>query len=118
MQAVVLGCLCGTVFRNLTADIAGAQGRLGAIFFTLCLAALTSLTAIDLLSQERMLVLREVQSGYYRAPIYYLTKGPALSCSSCFVRVGRSSEAENAALTRSALNPGQSMYDVHHDRLI
>lgn len=78
---IVMGVLVGAIFRNLTPDIAGAQGRLGAIFFTLCLAALTSLTTVDLLTAERGLVVRELQAGYYRPITYYLSKGKLHLCS-------------------------------------
>ena len=73
--AAVMGVAVGAIFRNLTLDIAGAQGRLGVVFFTLCLAALTSLTTVDLLTNERGLAVREIQAGYYRPVTYYISKG-------------------------------------------
>jgi len=60
------GLLCGGIFWRMGTDLAGAQGRLGAIFFALTLMALTSLTTVDLLIAERGLVVREVAGGYYR----------------------------------------------------
>jgi hypothetical protein len=68
------GLMCGGIFYGMQLDLAGAQGRLGAIFFALTLTALTSLTTIDLLIAERGLVVREVAGGYYRPSAYYLSK--------------------------------------------
>ena len=70
-----MGVLCGGIFYGLKFDIAGAQGRLGACFFSLTLMALTSLTTVDLLTNERGLVVKEVLGGYYRPVSYYISKG-------------------------------------------
>ena len=58
IMALTMGLLCGGIFYNLKFDIAGAQGRLGAVFFALTLMALTSLTTVDLLTNERGLVVK------------------------------------------------------------
>ena len=50
----------------------------GAIFFPLVFMALTSLTTVDLLCNERGLVVKEVLGGYYRPVSYYLSKGATL----------------------------------------
>ncbi len=47
----------------------------GAVFFPLVFMALTSLTTVDLLCNERGLVVKEVLGGYYRPVSYYLSKG-------------------------------------------
>lgn len=73
-MGVAMGALCGGIFFGLQFDIAGAQGRLGAAFFSLTLMALTSLTTVDLLTCERGLVVKEVLGGYYRPVSYYLAK--------------------------------------------
>ena len=55
------------------------------VFFTLCLAALTSLTTVDLLTNERSLVVRETQAQMYRPVTYYLAKGeePDVAVTCC-----------------------------------
>lgn len=45
------------------------------MFFPLVFMALTSLTTVDLLCNERGLVIKEVLGGYYRPVSYYLSKG-------------------------------------------
>lgn len=47
----------------------------GAVFFSLVFLALTSLTTVDLLVNERGLVVKESLGGYYRPVSYYLSKG-------------------------------------------
>ncbi len=58
---------------------AGLRGALlicaGAVFFSLVFLALTSLTTVDLLVNERGLVVKESLGGYYRPVSYYLSKG-------------------------------------------
>ena len=54
---------------------AGACGAAGAVFFSLVFLALTSLTTVDLLVNERGLVVKESLGGYYRPVSYYLSKG-------------------------------------------
>ena len=66
VMAIVMGLLCGGIFYNLKFDIAGAQGRLGAVFFALTLMALTSLTTVDLLTNERGLVVKVREKGERR----------------------------------------------------
>ena len=45
------------------------------MFFSLVFLALTSLTTVDLLVNERGLVVKEALGGYYRPVSYYLSKG-------------------------------------------
>ncbi|KAK9908503.1 hypothetical protein WJX75_008761 [Coccomyxa subellipsoidea] len=73
-MALVMGLLCGGIFYHIGNDIAGAQNRLGAVFFSLVFLALTSLTTVDLLVNERGLVVKECLGGYYRPFSYYLSK--------------------------------------------
>lgn len=47
----------------------------GVTFFSLTFMALTSLTTVDLLVNERGLVVKEVLGGYYRPFSYYISKG-------------------------------------------
>lgn len=49
--------------------------NIGAVFFSLVFLALTSLTTVDLLVNERGLVVKECLGGYYRPFSYYLSKG-------------------------------------------
>ena len=51
------------------------RGGAGAVFFSLVFLALTSLTTVDLLVNERGLVVKETLGGYYRPISYYLSKG-------------------------------------------
>ena len=61
----------------------------GALFFSLCVSAFSSLTVVDLFMNERHLVMREVTTGYYQAFPYLLAKcetfvaAPRV-CSKCF----------------------------------
>eukprot|EP00884_Botryococcus_braunii_P012056 jgi/Botrbrau1/20851/Bobra.0156s0075.2 len=73
-MSIAMGLLCGGIFFQLKFDIAGAQGRLGVSFFSLVFMALTSLTTVDLLVNERGLVVKEVLGGYYRPFSYYVSK--------------------------------------------
>lgn len=56
------------------ADTSGAQNRVGAIFFALCLLAFTSVTGIDLVQAERAAAAREMQRKYYSPFAYAATK--------------------------------------------
>ncbi|BDA44712.1 probable broad substrate specificity ATP-binding cassette transporter at C-terminar half [Coccomyxa sp. Obi] len=74
LMALIMGVLCGFIFFHISNDIAGAQNRLGAVFFSLVFLALTSLTTVDLLVNERGLVVKECLGGYYRPFSYYISK--------------------------------------------
>jgi hypothetical protein len=58
LGGLVLGLLVGIIFFGVKSDTSGAQNRVGAIFFALCLLAFTSVTSVDLVQvrgpQERM----------------------------------------------------------------
>jgi ABC-type multidrug transport system ATPase subunit len=71
---LVLGIVVGVIFLRVSNDTAGAQNRVGAMFFALCLLAFTSVTTVDLLQQERQAVQKEVQRRYYSSGIYCLAK--------------------------------------------
>jgi ABC-type multidrug transport system ATPase subunit len=71
---LILGIVVGVIFLRVSNDTAGAQNRVGAMFFALCLLAFTSVTTVDLLQQERQAVQREVQRRYYSSGIYCLAK--------------------------------------------
>lgn len=48
LGGLVLGLLVGVIFFGVKSDTSGAQNRVGAIFFALCLLAFTSVTSVDL----------------------------------------------------------------------
>lgn len=72
--SIVVGVITGAIFFDLQLDFNGVQNRMGGTFFALCFLAFTSLTTIDLLMNERHVVMREVRSGYYRPAAYLLSK--------------------------------------------
>jgi ABC-type multidrug transport system ATPase subunit len=72
--AAVVGILNGAIFYQVEPDFSGVQNRMGATFFALALLAFTSLTTVDLLMNERSVVMREVRSGYYGPVAYLLSK--------------------------------------------
>jgi hypothetical protein len=55
-------------------DTSGAQNRVGAIFFALCLLAFTSVTSVDLVQAEAGAAGREMQRRYYCPSAYAVTK--------------------------------------------
>jgi ABC-type multidrug transport system ATPase subunit/ABC-type multidrug transport system permease subunit len=72
--AAIVGVLNGAIFYQVEPDFSGVQNRMGATFFALALLAFTSLTTVDLLMNERNVVMREVRSGYYGPVAYLLSK--------------------------------------------
>ncbi|KAG8533198.1 uncharacterized protein KY384_001981 [Bacidia gigantensis] len=68
--AILLAVLSGGLFYGLTDDIKGFQNRLGLFFFVLALFGFSTLTSLNVFSNERLLFLRERANGYY-APITY-----------------------------------------------
>eukprot|EP00879_Flechtneria_rotunda_P000702 GHRR01000820.1.p1 GENE.GHRR01000820.1~~GHRR01000820.1.p1 ORF type:complete len:943 (+),score=354.31 GHRR01000820.1:2184-5012(+) len=72
--ALVLGILVGVIFYQVQNDTSGAQNRVGAIFFALCLLAFTSVTSVDLVQAESAAASREMQRKYYSPLAYALTK--------------------------------------------
>jgi ABC-type multidrug transport system ATPase subunit/ABC-type multidrug transport system permease subunit len=72
--AAIVGILNGAIFYQVEPDFSGVQNRMGATFFALALLAFTSLTTVDLLMNERNVVMREVRSGYYGPVAYLLSK--------------------------------------------
>lgn len=48
LGGLLLGLLVGVIFFGVKSDTSGAQNRVGAIFFALCLLAFTSVTSVDL----------------------------------------------------------------------
>jgi hypothetical protein len=79
-------------------EAAGARRGAGAVFFPLVFMALTSLTTVDLLCNERGLVIKEVLGGYYRPVSYYLSKGAPAAC-----------RPRARARARRGLRPGRAM---------
>jgi hypothetical protein len=72
--ALLSGLLVGLIFLHQQFDLAGAQNRAGALFFSLAFFGFTALTVIDGLMLERGVVGREVAGGYYRPWTYLATK--------------------------------------------
>lgn len=75
--SIFVGVIIGAIFWQLGFDSIGVQNRLGGTFFALAFLAFTSLTTVDLLMNERAVVMREVRSGYYN-PVTYLVSKLAL----------------------------------------
>jgi len=71
---LLLGLVVGAIFLRVSNDTSGAQNRVGAMFFSLCLLAFTSVTTVDLVQAERAAAAREVQRGYYPSGLYCLSK--------------------------------------------
>lgn len=77
--------------RQWEIDCLSGGSAAGAVFFSLVFLALTSLTTVDLLVNERGLVVKECLGGYYRPVSYYLSKGgpPLTQTFTAFVSGGR-----------------------------
>uniref|UniRef100_A0A383V3X3 ABC transporter domain-containing protein n=1 Tax=Tetradesmus obliquus TaxID=3088 RepID=A0A383V3X3_TETOB len=71
---LLLGLLVGVIFCAVKNDTSGAQNRVGAIFFALCLLAFTSVTSVDLIQTESAAAGREMQRRYYHPAAYAATK--------------------------------------------
>ncbi|WIA44169.1 hypothetical protein OEZ86_010500 [Tetradesmus obliquus] len=71
---LLLGLLVGIIFFAVKNDTSGAQNRVGAIFFALCLLAFTSVTSVDLIQTESAAAGREMQRRYYHPAAYAATK--------------------------------------------
>ncbi|KAF8061171.1 ABCG2 [Scenedesmus sp. PABB004] len=69
-----LGLLVGVIFYGVQNDTSGAQNRVGALFFALCLLAFTSVTAVDLVQAEATAAGREMGRKYYSPLAYAATK--------------------------------------------
>lgn len=74
LLALGMGIFAGCVFYQVGLDTSGAQNRAGGMIFALALFAFTSLTTVDLVYQEKAIVDREVDSGYYRRWTYVISK--------------------------------------------
>lgn len=72
--ATCTGIVTGAIFYQLDYTSVGVQNRMGGTFFALAFLAFTSLTTVDLLMNERMVVLREVRSRFYRPSSYLISK--------------------------------------------
>jgi ABC-type multidrug transport system permease subunit len=72
--AVLFGIFCGLVFWDLELTIAGIQNRAGALFFCLVFLAFLSVTSIDSLLSERLVVNKEQRLGYYPGILYMISK--------------------------------------------
>ncbi|KAI8103371.1 hypothetical protein M9435_004710 [Picochlorum sp. BPE23] len=68
------GLIVGGIFYDVSLDTDGVQARYGSIFISLCFLAFTSITSIDLLIHERMVVTAEIKQGLYNGSLYVLSK--------------------------------------------
>lgn len=73
-MSAFMGIVMGLVFWNVDDTNIGVQNRLGGTFFALAFLGFTSLTTVDLLMNERGVVMREVRGGYYSPITYMLSK--------------------------------------------
>ncbi|KAF5834484.1 hypothetical protein DUNSADRAFT_8809 [Dunaliella salina] len=62
----------GLIFRNAGTDTGGIQNRLGVLFFMLLYLSLMSLSSLPVWRQEKLLYLRERDSGSYGSAAYYI----------------------------------------------
>lgn len=74
LLALLFGVFCGLVFWDLELTIAGIQNRAGALFFCLVFLGFLSVTSIDSLLSERLVVNKEQRLGYYPAALYMVAK--------------------------------------------
>lgn len=72
--AILLAVFAGYLFYGMTLDIAGFQNRLGLFFFVLALFGFSTLTSLNVFSQERLLFVRERANGYYSPVTYFAAK--------------------------------------------
>jgi len=72
--AVCTGVVLGAIFYDLDDTSVGVQNRMGGTFFALAFLAFTSLTTVDLLMNERTVVMREVRSRFYSPSSYLISK--------------------------------------------
>ena len=72
--AVLVGVIIGVIFHEFQPTSSGVQNRMGSTFFALAFLAFTSLTVVDLVMNERSVVMREVRSGYYNPIAYLISK--------------------------------------------
>jgi len=71
---VALSILLGFMFKDLSYDLYGIQGRAGCLFFLLCLLSFSSMSSLDTFFHERALFVREKAQGAYRTSAYFLAK--------------------------------------------
>ena len=78
MQTIVPICLAilvGCLYMNTDDTIDnGVKNRLGAIFFIVSNEVFLNLSALELFIKERILFAHENASGYYRVPVYFISK--------------------------------------------
>lgn len=72
--SICAGLIVGGIFYDVSLDTDGVQARYGSIFISLCFLAFTSITSIDLLVNERMIVTAEIKEGLYSGSLYILSK--------------------------------------------
>jgi len=70
----ILAILIGLIFKNLSYDLYGVQGRAGCLFFLLCLLSFSCMSSLDTFFHERALFVRERAQGAYRTSSYFLAK--------------------------------------------
>ena len=73
--SILTALLTGTLFYHVTDDMAGAQNRLGCLFFILAYFAFSSLSSIDSITSEKIILRREKRdidvSMFYLANVFF-----------------------------------------------
>eukprot|EP00890_Picochlorum_soloecismus_P006347 jgi/Picsp_1/6713/NSC_04055-R1_atp-binding cassette sub-family g member 2 len=72
--SICAGLIVGGIFYDVSLNTDGVQARYGSIFISLSFLAFTSITSIDLLINERMVVTAEIKEGLYNGSLYVLSK--------------------------------------------
>jgi len=71
---VALSLLIGFIFKDLSYDLTGIQGRAGCLFFLICLLSFSCMSSLDTFFNERSLFVRERAQGMYRTSAYFFAK--------------------------------------------
>ncbi len=83
-QVCVCVCVCMCVCLTLAGtDTGGIQNRLGVLFFCLLYLALMTLSSLPVWRQERLLYLKERDSGAYDTPAYFSAVSAKLHVRMC-----------------------------------
>jgi ABC-type multidrug transport system ATPase subunit len=70
---IVIGLILG-LLTDATNDLEGFQNRMGSTFFLLVYFALSAMTLIDGINNEREIARRQVRAKFYGSELYFFTK--------------------------------------------
>jgi len=70
---IVIGLILG-LLTDATDDLEGFQNRMGSTFFLLVYFALSAMTLIDGINNEREIARRQVRAKFYGSELYFFTK--------------------------------------------